>query len=43
MFGSMIQSMKKIEKEHIGQVKTMTAKIKAYKRSNKIKYEFVTK
>ena len=38
-----VPSMKKIEKEHIGQVKTMTAKIKAYKRNNKIKYEFVTK
>ncbi len=38
-----VPSMKKIEKEHIGQEKTMTAKIKTYQRYNKIKYEFVTK
>lgn len=38
-----VPSMKKIEKEHIGQTRTMTAKIKTYQRHDKIKYEFVTK
>ena len=38
-----VPSMKKIDKTHIGQTRTMTAKIKTYQRSNKIKYEFVTK
>lgn len=38
-----VPSMKKIEKTHIGQTRTMTAKIKTYQRNHKIKYEFVTK
>ena len=38
-----VPSMKKIDKTHIGQTRTMTAKIKTYQRNNKIKYEFVTK
>ena len=38
-----VPSMKKIEKEHIGQAKTMTAKIKTYCRHDKVKYEFTTK
>ena len=38
-----VPSMKKIEKEHIGQAKTMTAKIKTYCRYDKVKYEFTTK
>lgn len=38
-----VPSMKKIEKTHIGQTRTMTAKIKTYQRYDKIKYEFVTK
>lgn len=38
-----VPSMKKIEKEHIGQAKTMTAKIRTYCRHDKVKYEFTTK
>ena len=38
-----VPSMKKIDKTHIGQTRTMTAKIMTYQRNNKIKYEFVTK
>lgn len=38
-----VPSMKKIEKAHIGQAKTMTAKIKTYCRHDKVKYEFTTK